>query len=85
MQLVNLIHHSIGLLAPLNRDVAYLDPGTGSFLLQMLLATLLGGLFLVRAFWSRIKDFFGRLFSKGGSVAPNEADVDDQSEEPPEA
>jgi hypothetical protein len=62
--MAHFVQNSIGLLAPLTRQVAYLDPGTGSFLLQLLLATLLGSLFLVRTFWSRIKGFFGRVFSK---------------------
>lgn len=58
------VHNSIGLLAPLAKRAAYLDPGTGSFLLQLLLASLLGGLVLLRTFWGRIKGFFGRVFSK---------------------
>lgn len=68
MQFVHFVQHSIGLFAPLKRNFAYLDPGTGSFLLQLLLATLLGGLFLVRVFWNRIKDFFKRVFSKNKTV-----------------
>jgi hypothetical protein len=34
---------------------AYLDPGSGSILLQILVAGILGGLFAVKAFWGRIK------------------------------
>jgi hypothetical protein len=64
MQLTHFIQQSIGFLAPLKKDLGYLDPGTGSFLLQLLLATFLGGLFLVKAFWGRIKAFFSRLFSR---------------------
>lgn len=41
---------------------AYLDPGTGSYLIQMLLAALLGGLFAIKIFWRRIIDFFKKLF-----------------------
>ncbi|MCP4705541.1 MAG: hypothetical protein GY865_13155 [candidate division Zixibacteria bacterium] len=41
---------------------AYLDPGTGSYLFQMLLAALLGGLFALKIFWRRIVDFFRKLF-----------------------
>jgi hypothetical protein len=44
---------------------AYLDPGSGSFLLQLLLAGILGGLFVVKMSWSRIKGFFRRLFTRG--------------------
>lgn len=44
---------------------AYLDPGSGSFLLQLLLAGILGGLFVVKMSWSRIKGFFRRIFARG--------------------
>ena len=33
---------------------AYIDLGTGSFLLQMLLATLFASLFTIKIFWNRI-------------------------------
>ncbi len=35
---------------------AYLDPGTGSLVLQMSIAGVLGGLFVVKRFWRQIKD-----------------------------
>jgi hypothetical protein len=34
---------------------AYLDPGTGSYLLQLALAGLLGASYAVRHFWARVK------------------------------
>ena len=43
---------------------AYLDPGTGSFILQVLIAALLGGLFAIKIFWNKIKIFFGNLLSR---------------------
>ena len=36
----------------------YLDPGSGSYILQILLASLLGGFFVVKANWKRIKMMF---------------------------
>lgn len=33
----------------------YVDPGTGSYLLQMLLAGALGAGFAVRSFWAKIR------------------------------
>jgi hypothetical protein len=45
---------------PLARPLAYLDPGTGSFLIQLLIAGLLGAGFLVKTFWSRISMFFSK-------------------------
>lgn len=34
---------------------AYLDPGTGSYLLQLGLAGILGASYAVKHFWARIK------------------------------
>ncbi len=39
---------------------AYLDPGSGSFLIQLLIAALLGIGVAVRASWGRIKGWFGK-------------------------
>jgi hypothetical protein len=38
---------------------AYLDPGTGSMIFQMLVGGLLASLFMVRVFWSNVKSFVG--------------------------
>lgn len=35
--------------------LAYLDPGTGSYLLQLIIAFFIGGLFSLKLFWGRIK------------------------------
>ena len=40
--------------------LAYLDPGSGSFLIQILIAALLGIGVAVRASWGKIKKFFGK-------------------------
>ena len=42
----------------------YLDPGAGSYVLQVLAAALLGTLFSLRIYWKRIKDFIKRTFGK---------------------
>ena len=44
---------------------AYLDPGTGSIILQAVIGVAVGGLFAVGLFWSRVKTFFKNLFSRG--------------------
>jgi hypothetical protein len=44
---------------------AYLDPGTGSYVLQLLLGTVLGGLFALGVFWRRVLAFVKRLFKRG--------------------
>lgn len=40
--------------------IAYIDPATGSFLLQALAAGLLAALFALKTFWHRIAGFFRR-------------------------
>jgi hypothetical protein len=54
--------HIIHLLRPLR----YLDPGSGSFIIQMLLAGLLGIAVAVRIYWKKIVAFFRK--GKGGGV-----------------
>lgn len=44
----------------------YIDPSTGSYILQILLAGLLGALFTLKIFWRNFKGFFGRLFARSG-------------------
>ena len=39
--------------------VPYLDPGSGSFIIQILIAVLLGLGVALRASWSKIKTYFG--------------------------
>ena len=51
---------------------AYLDPGSGSYLLQLLIAGLLGSLFVVRASWSKIKSFFRGLFTREEETPPDD-------------
>lgn len=46
---------------------AYLDPGTGSYVVQLLIGGLLGGLFALGVFWRRVLAFFKRLFRRGSS------------------
>jgi hypothetical protein len=43
---------------------AYLDPGTGSYLIQMGIATFLGLLIGAKMFWHSIKMFVAGLFGK---------------------
>lgn len=41
---------------------AYLDPGTGSYLLQIMAAVFFGGAYAVTTWWKQIKLFISRLF-----------------------
>jgi len=55
---------------------AYIDPGTGSFILQILIGSLLGSLFVLKIFWHRITCFVGRLFGR----KPNQVVAEPQAE-----
>jgi hypothetical protein len=51
------------LLAP-PRAEAYLDPGSGSYVLQLLIAGFLSTLYFIKTYWNRIKVFISKIFSK---------------------
>lgn len=59
---------ALGQLALPSTAHAYLDPGTGSFLLQMLIGIVLGGLFAIGVFWKKVVGFVKRAFRRGGSA-----------------
>jgi hypothetical protein len=51
---------------------AYIDPGTGSYVLQVAIAFLIGAAFSVKIFWKKISAFLRKTFSgknKGGGDA----------------
>ncbi|MDD5217734.1 MAG: hypothetical protein PHS88_06495 [Candidatus Omnitrophica bacterium] len=41
---------------------AYIDPGTGSYIFQILIVGVIGGLCAVKIFWAKIVLFVKRLF-----------------------
>ena len=57
---------------------AYIDPGTGSFILQMLIASLLGALFTVKLWFGAAKRFFQRVI--GGNSRDQRAKSDVQAD-----
>lgn len=42
----------------------YIDPGTGSLVLQIIIGGFLGILFVTRRFFSNVKEFFAHLFRR---------------------
>lgn len=50
---------------------AYLDPGSGSFIFQILIATVVGASFAIKLYWRKIKTFFANVSSKGQNVEKN--------------
>jgi hypothetical protein len=47
-----------------SRASAYLDPGSGSMILQLLIAGFLGALFTIKTWWREIKAYFSSIFGK---------------------
>jgi len=43
---------------------AYLDPGTWSYVLQILMMVFVGGIVAIRTFWQNIKNFLFSIFRK---------------------
>ncbi|MFH1561459.1 MAG: hypothetical protein ABID04_02675 [Patescibacteria group bacterium] len=43
---------------------AYLDPGSGSYLIQILIASLAGTGYILKLNWQKIKDFFSKKKTK---------------------
>ena len=54
-----MLHFALVLLTGAFAPPAYLDPGSGSFLIQMLIAAAIGVAVLVRASWGKIMGLFG--------------------------
>jgi hypothetical protein len=53
----------LGLIFPFN-TYAYFDPGSGSFLIQIVVATLAGAGYFIKANWDKIKQRFNRNSKK---------------------
>ena len=47
-----------------NISHAYLDPGTGSIILQTILALFAAGIATISVWWQKVKFFFKNLFKK---------------------
>jgi hypothetical protein len=61
-------HLAVSLASP----PAYLDPGSGSFILQLLVAGILGGLVAIRMYWDKIKARFSRKPQDTSSSTPED-------------
>lgn len=74
MKVLGLLFTAILLIAVhVNEAHAYLDPGTGSILLQGVLALIAGTAVTLKLYWSKLKDFIGRP----KTVPDNHAERDD--------
>lgn len=48
-----------------DQSFAYFDPGTGSYILQVVAATFFAGIFVMKMGWRHITSFFSHLFKSG--------------------
>ncbi len=51
---------------------AYLDPGTGSYVFQLLVAGLLGSLFFLKSVVKKIRELINDKFNRKVSAIPDE-------------
>ena len=62
------------IVSGLGDKLAYLDPGSGSFLVQLMIATLLGAGIALRASWGKVKRLFGIKSAQPGDDTEDEED-----------
>lgn len=54
---------------------AYIDPGTGSIILQGIIGGVAGGLFILRTYWAKVTAFFGGARKAEKAAADRGADA----------
>jgi hypothetical protein len=73
------VHVVIVLLLLSSAAHAYVDPGTGSYFLQILLAGILGAAFAIKIYWRKVKAFFsGTIFGRNKTKEEQSAREDGQ-------
>ncbi len=80
MKAIHIFVFALVFFAALQPDapaLAYLDPGTGSMLLQLLLGGVAGALVVGKLYWHRFTALFGHTARVGGS--PSDSGESDQS------
>jgi hypothetical protein len=77
MEIISPVLLSIPALSVVLHILAYIDPGTGSIILQALVAAVVGAGIVARLFWHRILWFLG--FRK--NLNPDTTDDETESEE----
>jgi len=53
--------------ASINNSYAYLDPGTGSIILQAILGAIAATTSYCVFYWNKVKNFFKKIFKKNKS------------------
>lgn len=52
----------------MNTVLLYVDPGSGGYLIQVIIAAILGVAFYFKTIWLKIKSFFGRSKKNDSSL-----------------
>ena len=52
------------ILCSVSKAHAYIDPGTGSYIIQVIIGGLLGAAFALKVYWEKVRAYFSKLFSK---------------------
>jgi hypothetical protein len=58
---------AVAMLFP-GRVYGYIDPGTGSYIFQIVIAAFVAVSFAVKVYWNKIKKFVSGLFSRKNGV-----------------
>lgn len=64
MKLVLILVLLFWTLAVPKKTYAYLDPGSGSYMLQIVVGFILGGVVGLKLFWTKIKTFIKGIFTR---------------------
>lgn len=59
----------------------YIDPGSGSYFIQVLIAAILGAWFWIKGYWVRIKHFFMKKASKEDDKSTEDKRVEGEGRE----
>lgn len=65
IKLTNKIYFTAVLMLVFSQQAhAYIDPGTGSMVVQIFIATFAGAIYAIKLQWNNLKNFFKGLFIK---------------------
>ena len=64
------------LLSLVFKPTLYLDPGSGSILIQIILGAVVGAGVLIRVFWGNIKALFTKKKPASGAAEPDPTELD---------
>ncbi|MGM0600140.1 MAG: hypothetical protein ACQETH_10035 [Candidatus Rifleibacteriota bacterium] len=56
---------------------AYIDPGTGSFIFQLLISALVGGIFIIKTYWQKIRSWFSGKKPEEETLEENKTDLNE--------